>query len=79
MNKNKESFFNILSDDTYGICPSPTSPLLALEVLCDYLLGEDWYVSIPMSQDQINTCIVDDILKKYSREYRKDIKKFQKH
>lgn len=72
---NKSEFFNILEDDSYGICCAPTDPQLAVEVLCDYLLGEDWYVNMPMSQDQINTCIVDSILNKYSRQYRKDHKK----
>lgn len=74
---NKEKFFEILKDDTYGICPAPTDEKLALQVLVDYLLGEDWYIAIPISQDQANTCIVDEILRKYSKQYRKDIKKLQ--
>ena len=79
MNKNKEKFIEILRDNTYGIFPAPTSAELALEVICDYLLGEDWYVNMAISQEQVNTCIVDNILRKYSREYKKDLKKAQRN
>ena len=74
---NKEKFFEILKDDTYGICHAPTDEKLALQVLVDYLLGEDWYIATSISQGQANTCIVDEILRKYSKQYRKDIKKLQ--
>ena len=74
MNDSKTRFFEILKDDTYGLCPAPTDEKLAIQVLADYLLGEDWCVAMPMSQDQANTCIVDAILSKYSKQYRKDIK-----
>ena len=77
MTKNKEEFLKILSDDTYGLCPAPTSSALAIQVLTDYLLGEDFYVVMPMPQEQVNTEIVATILEKYSKEYRRDIKQIK--
>lgn len=73
MTKYKKKFFEILSDDTYGICPAPTTSDDAIQILTDYLLGEDFYIGMPMSQEQANTEIVTLILKKYSKEFRKDI------
>ena len=78
MSEYKKRFFEILSDDSYGICPAPTDEKLALQVLVDYLLGEDWFVVMPLANDQITTCAVHEILNKYSRKYRKDIKKARK-
>ena len=77
MTERKEKFFKILENRECGIFPSSTPPLLALEVLVEYLLGEDWYVVDPLSSGQCNTVIVDTILKKYSKQYRKDIKKLR--
>jgi hypothetical protein len=42
--------------------------------LKNYLLGEDWYVAYPGSAKQITTDIVYDILKKYSKKFRKELK-----
>ena len=75
MSKNKEKFFEILKDDSYGICPAPTEAQLALYILCDYLLGENFYVAMPLRVEQVNTEIVYTILDRYSREFRKDKKK----
>lgn len=75
MGKYKERFLEVLVDNTYGVLPAPISSQVALQVLVEYLLGEDWCVALPASQEQINTAIVDNILQKYSREYRKDLKK----
>lgn len=78
MTDNKKKLFEILSDEKYGICPAPMSAAVALQILTDYLLGEDFYISMPLSQEQANTEIVERILKKYSRDYIKDCKKFVK-
>lgn len=55
------------------ICPPPMHAQDALEILKDYLLGEDWYVALSMSTEQSNTLIVETILEKYSRKYRKEL------
>lgn len=73
---NKEKFFAILQDNTYGVIPAPTPAQLALYVLCDYILGEDFYVGISMNQEQANTIIVDTILRRQSVKYHKDMKKY---
>lgn len=38
----------------------------------DYLLGEDWYVTDPLGQTQINEIALYRILEKYSRRYKKE-------
>lgn len=58
-----------------GLCDPPLEPQLALQFLIDYLLGEDWYVTIPENQKQVNAAAVHQILYKYSREYRREYKK----
>lgn len=78
MTKYKKKLFEILSDDTYGLCPAPMSSYIALQILIDYLLGEDFYIAMPLSQEQANTEIVATILEKYSKDYRKDRKRFDK-
>lgn len=75
MTENKKKFIEILKDDSYGIFLAPTNAQLAVNILCEYLLGEGWYSGDPVSNEQVNTEIVDCILDKYSREYRKDIRK----
>ena len=78
MTDNKKKLFDILSDETYGICPAPMSAEVAIQILTDYLLGEDFYIPMPLSPRQANTEIVAAILEKYSKEYNKDRKRFIK-
>lgn len=66
MTENKKKFIEILEDDSYGIYPAPTDAQLAVGVLCDYLLGEGWYTADLVGVEQVNTEIVDAILRKYS-------------
>jgi len=49
----------------YGICSPPMNGQVALDELCRYFLGEDWYTTIPESQEQVNTEIVYEIETKY--------------
>ena len=46
--------------------------------IINYLLGEDWYVVDPLGQTQINEIALYEILEKYSRRYRKEIKRWKK-
>lgn len=48
----------------------------ALDELCTYLLGEDYYIVEPLSNIQGNFLIVEDIERKY-RRYRKNGKHFK--
>ena len=43
-----------------------------------YLLGEDWYVVDPLGHDQIIQIALEEILNNYSKEFRKEIKRFNK-
>ncbi len=65
--------------DPDNLCDPPLDPQLAVNFLCNYLLGEDWYVTISESQQQVNSAIVFDILLKYSKKFRKQLKKFRKN
>lgn len=49
----------------YGICPPPTPPQEAVGILIEHFLGKDWYSTMPMSQEQINTQAVCEILDEY--------------
>ena len=42
--------------------------------IVDYLLGEDWYVVDPLGQTQINEIALYEILEKYSKRYKKEIR-----
>ena len=55
-----------------GLMQPPLNAQKALGFLCDYLLGEDWYVINPVNTEQCNTQLVHEILLKYSKEYKKE-------
>lgn len=76
--KNKDDFDKIIADDSYGIFPAPTDAQQAINILCDYLLGEDYYIVDPLPNCQANTIIVQQILFKYSPEYRKRFRKLKR-
>lgn len=67
-----------IGDNKDNIFAPPLNAQFAINFLKYYLLGEDWYSINPVSQEQINAEIVDAILLKYSRQYRKDIKDLRK-
>ena len=56
----------------YGLMQPPMKDTLALDLLKDYLLGEDWYIINPVNHEQGNTQLVHEILMKYSRQYREE-------
>lgn len=73
--KNFDIFYQTLLSDKYGLMPDVTPSQFALELLCDYLLGEDFICGDSMGVEQGNTIIVYNILKKYSRKFNKNLKK----
>lgn len=75
--KNKDDFDRIIKDNTYGF-PAPIDQQQAINILSDYLLGEDFYIEDPLPNCQADTIIVQQILLKYSKEYRKRFKKLRK-
>lgn len=73
-----EWFLQEKSKDKDNIFPPSLEPQLALNFLREYILGEDWYSLNPISTVQINTEVVDEILYKCSKRYRKELKKYNK-
>ena len=53
------------SDKDYGICPPPIEAQEGLNVLIKHFLGEDWYVMMSISQEQVNAEAIYQILKEY--------------
>lgn len=76
-NKSFESMKENIEDFSYGIIPAPMSAQKALNILCDYLLGDDWYVACSMNVEQCNAVIVEQILDKYSKQWKKDWKQYE--
>jgi hypothetical protein len=57
----------------YGIFGPPLNAQLAVDILCEYLLGEDWYCINPQSSEQCNTKVVFEILYKHSKRFRQEV------
>ena len=62
-------------DNMYPVIMSDREALTFLE---DYLLGDDYQITDPISNGQANVIVVHDILYKYSKRYRKEYKKYKK-
>ena len=77
-NKSFEAMKDNICDLSHGLVPAPMSAQTALDILTNYLLGEDWYVIFPMNTEQCNACAVEQILDKYSKQWRKDWKHYEK-
>ena len=77
-NKSFEDLKENICDTSCGICPAPMEAQFALNILTDYLLGEDWYVAMPLNTKQVNACVVEQILDKYSKQWKKDWKNYEK-
>ena len=78
-NKSFEDIKNNICDTTYGLCPAPLSAEAALDILVNYLLGDNWCVVLSMNKEQTNAAAVEQILDKYSKQWKKDWKYFQKY
>lgn len=77
-NKGFEPFRVNICDDSYGLFPAPLEAQEALDILTSYLLGDDWCVAASMSTDQCNACVVEQVLDKYSKKWKKDWKYYKK-
>ena len=68
--KEYETYVKSLDDyDDYGLCPSPISADKAMNILIDHFLGEDWYVSMPLSNEQVYTEALYIILNKTQKSF----------
>lgn len=57
-----------------NLLPPSLDAQQAINFLQKYLLGETWHTVNPLSTTQVNVEIVHDILKKYSKTYKKEFK-----
>lgn len=67
---NEETINRILkltNGKDYGIYPPPMNAQIALNELCRYFLGEDWFSTLSMHNEQINTEIVYEIECKFKK------------
>ena len=62
-----------------NLFPPELEPQRAIHMLVDYLLGDDWYFVNPVNAKQGNVFILHEILMRYSRKYRREVKKYRKH
>ena len=56
-----ERILKLTNCKDYDICPPPTDPQVAFNELTRYLLGEDFYVDMPLCSTQCNTEILCEI------------------
>jgi hypothetical protein len=56
------------NDKDYGLCPPPINAQEGLNILIEHFLGEDWFVTMPMCQEQVNTAAIYTILNKYQKK-----------
>lgn len=68
---------NICTTD-YGLLPAPMEAQQALDILTSYLLGDDWYYAGSCNVEQCNAIVVEQILDKYSKKWRRDWDYFEK-
>lgn len=77
-----QQFIEILvnhgKENPYDLCPPCVDAQFTVDCLCEALLGPDYYFALPCCTTQGNAIILDEILRTYSKEYRKLIKKKQK-
>ena len=57
--------FSLAKEGDYGMLPPPMDAQVALDELCRFFLGDDWYCVLPIHTGQVNTEIVYEIEKKY--------------
>lgn len=67
-----EDFIKFKDDNIF---PEPITAEQALEVLQNFFLGEDFCIVDPVSPRQANVYVVDAILNKFPRKYKKFCKK----
>lgn len=77
-NRGFEPMRSNIENTSCGIYSAPMDAQEAINILVDYLLGEDWYVVDPIGVKQVNAIVVEQILDKYSKQWRKDWKAYEK-
>ena len=71
-------FLNDQKVENRNICPQPMSDTEFRKKITKLLLGDDWCVVLPISQEQANTCVYDEIKRKYKHRTLKSYYRFLK-
>ena len=75
----KKHLLDICEHGDYGILASPMKAQVAVNELCRYFLGDDWYDSSGATHpEQVNTAIVYEIEMRYKGAKIKRTKKKKK-
>lgn len=61
-----------------NLMPPSLDDQKALEFLFEYLVEDDFYLSVSIGREQANTELVGYILEKYSKKYKKELKQTRK-
>ncbi len=77
-NEGFEAMKDNICDTSCGIIPAPMDAQTGLDILTKYLLGKDYYIAASVSTEQANAIVVEQILDKYSRKWKKDWKRYEK-
>lgn len=64
--------------DKYNIFCTGISDREFINFAIKYLLGDDWYVIDPLGDSQIIQIALEEILKKYSKKFKKELKYYSK-
>ena len=75
-----EHFIDSLMKDAsrdYGLCPPPIKAEKGLDILIRHFLGDDWYVVMPLSQEQVYTEAICAILEKTQKKKKKKFTLFK--
>lgn len=51
----------------YGLCPQPYPANKCMDILIEHLLGKDWYTTMPMGPEQVNTEATYEIIRRYNK------------
>ena len=73
-----EAMKNNICDTSCGLMPAPMDAQVALDILTSYLLGDDYYFAGSCNVEQGNAIVVEQILDKYSKKWRKDWDHYEK-
>ena len=60
-----ERLLRLTDGKDYGIFSPPMNAQIAVNELCYFFLGDDWYSPNPISNEQINTEIIYEIERAY--------------
>jgi hypothetical protein len=63
-----KDFIHFKSEDE--MIPDPIDAQEALDVLCDFFLGDDYAIPVSCNQGQANVIITDRILSLYPQKYK---------